>query len=104
MQLMIILHVASVYLFTTAVDAIHVHAPMMIDMYTLACWLQVWPNKGLHFAMLAKISALLERNQEAIEYANKALQQLQYTHADSPVVEEVRQIMFEAGRSHQDMF
>lgn len=65
---------------------------------------KVWPNKGLHFAMLAKVSALLERNQEAIEYANKALQQLQYTHADSPVVEEVRQIMFEAGRSHQDMF
>ena len=104
MQLMIILHVASVYLSTTAVDANHVHAPMMIDTYTLACLLQVWPNKGLHFAMLAKVSALLERNQEAIEYANKALQQLQYTHADSPVVEEVRQIMFEAGRSHQDMF
>ncbi len=49
--------------------------------------------------MLAKISALLECNQEAMNYAGQALQQLQYTHCDSLVVEEVRQIMFECGRN-----
>ena len=62
-------------------------------------YLQVWPNKGLHFATMAKISALLDSNSKAVEFAGKALQQLQYTHASSPVLEEVRQIMFEASRS-----
>ena len=60
---------------------------------------QVWPNKGLHFAMLAKVSALLEYNQEAMKYAEQALQQLQYTHSDSLAMEEIRQIMFESGRN-----
>lgn len=54
--------------------------------------------------MLAKVSALLECNQEAMNYARQALQQLQYTHSDSLVVEEVRQIMFESGRSPSDTF
>lgn len=49
--------------------------------------------------MLAKISVLLERNQEAVQYAGKALQQLQHTHPHSLVVEEVRQIMFESSRN-----
>ena len=49
--------------------------------------------------MLAKLAAFLERDNEASEFASKALQQLQYTHANSPVLEEVRQIMFEASRS-----
>ena len=61
--------------------------------------MQVWPNKGLHFAMLTKIAAFLEQDTTATEYANKALQQLQYTHADSPVLDEIRQISFEACRS-----
>lgn len=61
---------------------------------------QVWPNKGLHFATLAKVLALLERNQEAMNCAKQALQQLQYTHSDT--LEEVRQIMFESGRSPPD--
>ncbi len=65
--------------------------------------LQVWPNKGLHFAMLAKVSALLECNQEAMNYARQALQQLQYTHSDSLVMEEVRQIMFESGRNSESI-
>ena len=52
--------------------------------------------------MMAKISALLERDHEAAKYARQALQQLQYTHSDSPVLEEVRQIMFESGRSQDD--
>lgn len=64
--------------------------------------LQVWPNKGLHFAMLAKIAALLERDATAAECATKALHQLQYSHADSPVLEDIRQIGFEASRS-QDL-
>lgn len=67
-----------------------------------ACSIQVWPNKGLHFAMMAKVSALLERDHEAAQYARQALQQLQFTHSDSPVLEEVRQIMFESGRSQED--
>ena len=67
-----------------------------------ACSVQVWPNKGLHFAMMGKISALLERDHEAAKYARQALQQLQYTHSDSPGLEEVRQIMFEYGRSQDD--
>ena len=62
---------------------------------------QIWPNKGLHFAMLAKLAAHLEHDREAREFASKALQQLQYTHANSPVFEEVRQIAFEASRSQQ---
>ena len=61
--------------------------------------MQVWPNKGLHFATMAKIAAFLEQDATAAEYAIKALQQLQYTHADSPVLEEIRQIAFEASRS-----
>lgn len=60
---------------------------------------QVWPNKGLHFAMLAKIAAFLERDASAAAFASEALQQLQYTHANSPVFEEIRQIGFEASRS-----
>ena len=52
--------------------------------------------------MLAKVSALLERNQEAMNCAKQALQQLQYTHSDTLVMEEVRQIMFESGRSPPD--
>ena len=49
--------------------------------------------------MMAKMSALLEKNHEVMELAGKALQQLQYTHASSPVLEEIRQIMFESSRS-----
>lgn len=60
---------------------------------------KVWPNKGLHYATMAKIAAFLEHDATAAEYANKALQQLQYTHATSPVLEEIRQIAFEASRS-----
>ncbi len=51
--------------------------------------------------MMAKIASLLERNEEASDSASKALQQLQYTHTNSPVLEEVRQIMFEAGSNQQ---
>lgn len=63
--------------------------------------MQVWPNKGLHFAMMAKIAAFLEHDAEAAGFAGKALQQLQYTHADSPVLTTVRQVMFEASRLQQ---
>lgn len=66
--------------------------------------LQVWPNKGLHFAMLAKMAAFLERDATAAQYAGQALQQLQYTHANSPVLEEIRQIGFEASRSQTSLY
>lgn len=73
----------------------------LVPVYELV-YPKVWPNKGLHFAMLAKVSALLERNQEAMNCAKQALQQLQCTHSDTVVMEEVRQIMFESGRSPPD--
>ncbi len=78
--------------------------PKSLCQFTACMCFQVWPIKGLHFAMLAKVSALLECNQEAMNYARQALQQLQYTHSDSLVMEEVRQIMFESGRSPSDTF
>ena len=49
--------------------------------------------------MLAKIAAFLGQDSDAADFAGKALQQLQYTHVDSLVLEEVRQIMFEAQKS-----
>lgn len=73
-----------------------------------ACWshllgsamnclpMQVWPNKGLHYAMMSKIAALLEQDDVAAESAATALQQLQNTHANSPILESVRQIHFES--------
>ena len=72
---------------------------MRVQLPKTALNLQVWPNRGLHFAMLAKIAALLERDASAAELASKALQQLQYTHANSRVFEEIRQIGFEASRA-----
>lgn len=58
--------------------------------------MQVWPNKGLHHAMVGKIAALLEQDDVAANSAEMALQQLQYTHASSPILESVRQTLFES--------
>lgn len=60
--------------------------------------MQVWPNKGLHYAMMSKLAALLEQDDVAASTAELALQQLQYTHADSPILESVRQTLFESSR------
>jgi len=48
--------------------------------------------------MMSKIAALLERDDVAARSAELALQQLQYTHANSPILEAVRQILFESSR------
>ena len=72
---------------------------MQIQLPNAMLTVQVWPNTGLHYAMLAKIAAFLEHDASAADFASKALRQLQYTHASSPVFEEIRQIGFEASRS-----
>lgn len=65
--------------------------------------LQVWPLKGLHYAAMSKIAALLQDDHPAGATASLALQQLQYTHTDSPILEEVRQILFESKTSIQNV-
>ena len=72
---------------------------MQIQLPHAMLTVQVWPNMGLHYAMLAKIAAFLEHDASAADFASKALHQLQYTHANSKVFEEIRQIGFEASRS-----
>lgn len=56
--------------------------------------LQVWPNKGLHYAALAKIAALLGQL-SAYSAGVNALRSLQLTHANTGVELELRQLLYD---------
>jgi hypothetical protein len=59
---------------------------------------QVWPTKGLHYATVAKLAALLGDARRTADAAQRALQCLVYTHGDGAVVREVSGIMQDAMR------
>ncbi len=57
---------------------------------------QVWPNLGLHCALLAKLELLLENPREALAAADAALSILRVTHPGTSVLEEVLRLRWEA--------
>jgi hypothetical protein len=59
----------------------------------------VWPNLGLHYALLAKLEMFLEHPAAAVQAAEAAARTLQVTHGPgSSVVQEVMRIRYEAGQ------
>lgn len=59
---------------------------------------QVWPNLGLHYAMLAKLELLLEQPAAAARAAEAAAAILRVAHGgDAAVVHEVCRTRYEAG-------
>jgi hypothetical protein len=67
-------------------------------LHPLPCMLQVWPNLGLHYALLAKLKMLLEQPAAAAEAAEQALAVLRVTHGgSSSVLQEVGRTRYEAG-------
>jgi hypothetical protein len=54
--------------------------------------LQVWPNLGLHLAMVAKMAALLGLLGEATIAVREAVGVLCYTHPESSIFKEMRQL------------
>lgn len=62
-----------------------------------ACCMQVWPNLGLHYAMVAKLEMYLEQPGAAVPAAEAAAAILQITHSrSSSVLEEVSRTHYEA--------
>lgn len=58
---------------------------------------QVWPNLGLHYAMVAKLAMLLEQSQAALAAAEAAGNILHITHGSSScVMQEVMRLRWEA--------
>jgi hypothetical protein len=69
-----------------------------LNVFCLAC-LQVWPNLGLHYAMLAKLQMFLEQPAAAAQAAEAAAAILRVTHgSSSPVLQEVARTRYEAGQ------
>ena len=56
----------------------------------------IWPNLGLHYAVVAKLAAFLEDNDGAVEAADQACKVLQYTHPGAVVLQEVLRLRAEA--------
>jgi hypothetical protein len=58
---------------------------------------QVWPNLGLHYAMLAKLEMLLEQPAAAAQAAEAAAAILRITHGSgAAVLQEVARTRYEA--------
>ena len=54
------------------------------------CWVQVWPNLGLHWAMVAKLEALLDNLPAACRDCREAVMMLGVTHPTSSVLQDTR--------------
>ncbi|KAF8067415.1 CKB4 [Scenedesmus sp. PABB004] len=61
-----------------------------------AVYPKVWPNRGLHLALLAKLALLLESPREAAEAAGGAADVLRVTHPGGAVLHEVLRLRHEA--------
>ena len=58
---------------------------------------QVWPDLGLHWASMAKLSSVLEHDSEAAAAAEAACRVLTVTHGGGRVVNEMMQLRHEIG-------
>lgn len=68
----------------------------------LLCDMQVWPNLGLHYALVAKLAMYLEQPSLAADAASAAMNILQITHSGtSPVLQEVMHVMYGAQQELQ---
>ena len=65
---------------------------------THAVCMQVWPTLGLHHASVAKIASLLEQDVTALKASQAAADILQYTHPESPVLQEQWQLLYNLQR------
>jgi len=69
----------------------------LLCLETLSFASQVWPNLGLHYAMVAKLAMFLEKPQAALAAAEAAGNILHITHGSSScVMQEVMRLRWEA--------
>lgn len=59
---------------------------------------QVWPDLGLHWASMAKLSSVLGHDSEAATAAEAACRVLSITHGGGRVVNEMMQLRHEIGQ------